>query len=276
LNAHRLAHLHNVSVRADRSDEEGRRALDIHLCRLFGVMLDQIGKAGARHASVQLGGVDPQRSCTIIDRFLAQGSISAARTWSDLSRLFGEEGVVHLPELSLLPRAMLGPSGRHGMLVESQGHIAIIETGFASLDVFVENLRINTLLEVPAEWAFDIAVFDDRNLRGRVPTEGFTVDTHSVRRVDNRLVIFALCSQELLQFIKPVHDELLLGLQLLDIVFHGNRIFTLLRSGLLRGYVGSPQTSGHCSGQHRTKNGWNENPEIRNGNAHKCLPIKPV
>jgi hypothetical protein len=84
----------------------------------------------------------PSAACAFIDSFLGQGSISAAWPWADGSRLFGKECVVHLPEFSLFPGAMLGPSGGQGVLVEGKGISRIIETRLAGLDVFVENLRI--------------------------------------------------------------------------------------------------------------------------------------
>jgi hypothetical protein len=71
---------------------------------------------------------------------------------------------------------------------------------------------------VPAEWALDITILDNGHLGRRFAPEG-SPSTLIVSGALFRLGIGArFAVQELFQLVEPVHDLLLLGLQLLNIV----------------------------------------------------------
>jgi Sec-independent protein translocase protein TatA len=104
--------------------------------------------------------------------------------------------------------------GRHGFLVERQWHVPMEVLHLAGADVVVADLRVDVVLEMPAERALRVSVLDDGQRRGALAPERLAGEAHGRRRLQGRL---SGTSDHFLQLIQAVEDLLLLDCEPRDI-----------------------------------------------------------
>src|SRR5882724_8227087 len=186
---------HELALLIQCSNDERWGAADLHLAGLGYAALDDVSETAAGYALIQLGHVQPEFARPLIDVCGAKRSGIPQQT------------IVHLPEFALLGGAMGGARGRHRTFMEGQRHVTMKVFHLAGVDVVVADLRVDVVLETPAEGALEVGVFDNGECRAGLASERFPRDSQSRGGLECGLT---RTLDHLLQLLQTVENLLLL------------------------------------------------------------------